>query len=219
MSRGPLVQVVLVVCGLLAVVVMWDERKHQAALVWAAGWTACCWLLAPAGWARWAPLALSVLALLVTTCAVRRSRAQRRAGRHTDLERQLELLLAPAEREQSTTIATVAARLRAHADAARLLAAHDLDRPLPAPPAEPRPGSEELWRRLDDAHRIAVATHIAAGAELVKGGAAPKTLFRVAGAADELARAIEIELGATRSVSCAVPRTENPWQPTLGDAA
>jgi hypothetical protein len=51
MSRGPLVQVVLVVCGVLPVVVCWDERKHDAARVWAAGWTACCWLLVP-GWAR-----------------------------------------------------------------------------------------------------------------------------------------------------------------------
>ena len=100
MSRGPLVQVVLVVCGVLAVLVMWDERKHEAALVWAAGWTACCWLLAPPGWARWPMLALTATALLVTTRAVRHGRAQRHAAHRTEQERELELLLACAQREQ-----------------------------------------------------------------------------------------------------------------------
>src|SRR5438876_10050806 len=112
MSRGPLVQVVLVVCGVLAVLVMWDERKHEAALVWAAGWTACCWLLVP-GWARWPMLALTAMALLVTTNAFRHDRARRRAASCAEQERELELLLARAQREQWTTIATVRARVRA----------------------------------------------------------------------------------------------------------
>ena len=30
MTGGPLVQVALVVCGATGVLVMWDERKHEA---------------------------------------------------------------------------------------------------------------------------------------------------------------------------------------------
>ena len=219
MSRGPLVQVVLVVCGVLAVLVMWDERKHEAALVWAAGWTACCWLLAPPGWARWPMLGLTATALLVTTRAVRHGRAQRQAAHRTERERELELLLACAQREQWTTISTVPSRLRAYANAARLLGAHDLDRLLPPPPAEPRPGPGELWHRLDDAHGTAVAASVAADAGLARPGAVSEALRRVRAAADELASALEVELGARRDVPAALARSENPWLQTRGGAA
>jgi hypothetical protein len=219
MSRGPLVQVVLVVCGVLAVLVMWDERKHEAALVWATGWTAACWLLAPAGWARWPMLAITATALLVTTQAVRHGRAQRHAAHRAQQERELELLLACAQREQLTTIATVPARLRAYANAARLLAAHDLDRPLPPPPAEPRPGPEEMWRRLDDAHRAALAASVAAYTGLAKPGAVPEALRRVRAAADELASALELELGAAPGMPVALAPAQDPSLRTRGGAA
>ena len=218
MSRGPLVQVVLVVCGLLAVLVMWDERKHQAALVWAAGWTACCWLLAAPGWARWPMLTLTATALLVTARAVRRGRAHRHAAGLAEHERELELLLACAQREQWTTICAVPARLRAYASAARLLAAHDLDRALPPPPSEPRPGPEELWQRLDDGHRTAVAVSVAADAGLASTGAVPEALRRVRAAADELAATLEVELGAGPGLPIA-PGQVNPRLRTGGGAA
>jgi hypothetical protein len=218
MTRGPLVQVVLVVCGLLAVLVMWDERKHEAALVWTGGWTACCWLLVP-GWARWPMLALTAIALLVTTNAVRHGRARRGAASRAEQERELDLLLARAQREQWTTIATVPARLRAYANAARLLAAGDLDRPLPPPPSEPRPGPGELWRQLDDGYRTAVAAGVAADAGLARPGAVSKALRRVRAPAEELASALEAELGAAPGVPGAVPWSENPWLRTRGGAA
>jgi hypothetical protein len=210
MSRGPLVQVVLVVCGVLPIVVCWDERKHEAALVWAAGWTACCWLLVP-GWARWPMLALTAAALLVTAQAVRRGRAQRHATRCVARERELDQLLACAQREQLTTIETVPARLRAYAHASRLLAAGDLDRLLPPPPSEPRPGPGDLWERLDHAHRIAVAAHITAAAGLARPGAVPEALRRVSAAAEELASALEEQLRAASGVAAALPPAENPW--------
>ena len=219
MSRGPLVQLVLVVCGVLAVLVMWDERKHEAALVWAAGWTAACWLLAPPGWARWPMLGLTAIALLVTTQAVRHGRARRHAVHRAQQERELELLLACAQREQLTTIETVPARLRAYANAARLLDAHDLDRLLPPPPPEPRPGPSELWRQLDDAHRTAIAASVAADAGLAKLGAVPEALRRVRTAADELAAALELELGAAPGIPVALAPAENPWLRMNGGAA
>jgi hypothetical protein len=131
MSRGPLVQVVLVVCGVLAVLVMWDERKHEAALVWA-----CCWLLVP-GWARWPMVALTATAVLITTRAVRAGRGQRRTARGAEHEQELEVLLACVQREQWTTIATVPARLRAYANAARLLSTGDLIVRFPRRPRNP----------------------------------------------------------------------------------
>lgn len=219
MSRWPLVQVVLVVCGVLAVLVMWDERKHEAALVWATGWTAACWLLAPPGWARWPMLGLTATALLVTTRALGHGRAQRHAAHRTERERALELLLACAQREQLTTIETVPARLRAYANAARLLGAHDLDRLLPPPPPEPRPGPSELWRQLDDAHRTAIAASVAADAGLAKLGAVPEALRRVRTAADELAAALELELGAATGIPAALAPAQDPSLRTRGGAA
>jgi hypothetical protein len=219
MSRGPLVQVVLVVCGALAVLVMWDERKHEPALLYAAGWTACCWLLVP-GWARCPMLALTTGALLVTTRAVRRGRAQRHAAHRVERERKLDLSLACAQREQLTTIEAVPARLRAYAQASRLLAANDLEeRLLPPPPAEPRPGPGDLWERLDDAHRIAVAAHVAASAGLARSGAAPEALRRVSAAAEELASALEEERGAARVGPVVLARSQNPWLRAGGGAA
>ncbi|MBV9198049.1 MAG: hypothetical protein JO168_28295 [Solirubrobacterales bacterium] len=219
MSRGPLVQVVLVGCGALALLVMWDERKHEAALVWAAGWTACCWLLVP-GWARWPMLALTATALLrVTARAVQRSRAQRHAAGLADHERKVELLLACAQREQWTTIQTLPARLRAYAQAARVLATRDLDRLLPPPPAEPRPGPGELWRELDDAHRTSVAASVAADAGLAKPGAVPEALRLVGVAADELVEALEAELDTGPGFTRALAPAENPWLRTRRGAA
>jgi hypothetical protein len=218
LTRGPLVQVVLVVCGVLPIMVCWDERKHEAALVWAAGWTACCWLLV-FGWARWPMLALAAGALLVSARAVRRGRGQRDAAHRVERERELDLLLACAQREQLTTIETVPARLRAYARASRLLAAHDLERLLPPPPSEPRPGPGDLWERLDDAHRIAVAAHIAAGAGLARPGAVTEALRRVSAAAEELASALEGELRAAPGVAVALTAAENPWLRAGGGAA
>jgi hypothetical protein len=217
-SRGPLVQVVLVVCGVLPILVCWDEQKHEAALVWAAGWTACCWLLVP-GWARWPMLALTASALLITTRAVRRGRAQRHAAQRVERERELDLLLACAQREQLTTIETVPARLGAYAHASRLLAANDLDRLLPPPPSEPRPGPGDLWERLDDTHRIAVAAHIAADAGLARPGAVTEALRRVSAAAEELASALEGELRAAPGNAVALTPAKNPWLRAGGGAA
>jgi hypothetical protein len=210
LTRGPLVQVVLVVCGVLPMLVCWDERKHEAALVWAAGWTACCWLLV-GGWARWPMLALTAGALLVIARAVGRGRAQRDAADRVERERELDLFLACAQREQLTTIETVPARLRAYAHASRLLAAGDLDRPLPPPPSKPRPGPGDLWERLDDTHRIAVAAHIAANAGLTRSGAVAEALRRVSAAAEELASALEEELRAAPGNAAALTAAENPW--------
>lgn len=209
MSRGSLVQVVLVVCGGLVVIAMWDERKHEAALTWAAGWTASGWLLVP-GWARWPMLGLTVTAVLVTISARRRGSAQRHAARRAEQEREVELLLACAQREQWTTISTVPARLHAYATAAQLLAAHRLDRPLPAPPAEPRPGPSELWARLDHAHRTTRAAHITAAAGLAIPGAVPAALRQVTAAAQELAAALEVELGPTPGGAAVPARAANP---------
>ena len=210
MTRGPLVQVVLVVCGVLPVLVCWDERKHEASLVWAAGWTACCWLFV-GGWARRPMLALTAGALLVTARAVRRGRARRRAAHRVERERELDLLLACAQREQLTTIETVPARLRAYAQASRLLEAGGLARLLPPPPAEPRPGPGDLWERLDDAHRVAVAAHIAANAGLTRPGAVTEALEGVSAAAEELASALEEELRAAPGNAAALTAAENPW--------
>ena len=218
MSKGPLVQVVLVVCGVLPVVVCWDERKHEAALVWAAGWTAACWLILP-GWARWPMLAITATALLITTRTVRAGRAERRAARGAEREGELEVLLACAGREQLTTIETVPARLRAYASAARLLAAHDLDRPLPPPPSEPRPGPGELWERLDDAHRTTIAVGIAAAAGLAVPGAVAEALRRVGATADELAAALDVEIQAVAGAAGALRPADNPWLRTHEGAA
>lgn len=217
MSRGPLVQIVLVVCGLPAVLVMWDERMHKSALVWAAAWTACCWFLVP-GWAVWPMLAVIATALLVTANAVRRGRRQRHAAHRVEQERQLELLLTRAEQEHLTTIETVPARLGAYANAARLLAASGLDRPLPPPPSEPRPGPEQLWRRLDDTHQIAVATRIAAVAGLARPGAVAQALRRAGVTADDLASALESELRAA-PVAAALALTDDPWMRARRGAA
>lgn len=211
-------QVVLVVCGVLPVVVCWDERKHEAALVWAAGWTAACWLILP-GWACWPMLAITATALLITTRAIRAGRAERRAARSAEHEGELEVLLACAGRELLTTIETVPGRLRAYASAARLLAAHDLDRPLPPPPSEPRPGPGELWERLDDVHGTAIAAGMAAVAGLAVPGAVPEALRRVAAAADELAALLEAQLLAATGTRAAPARAENPWLRTHEGAA
>ena len=215
MSRGPLVQVVLVVCGVLAVLVMWDVRKHEAALVWATGWTAACWLLVP-GWARWPMLALSATALLVTTQAVRHGRARRHAVHRAQQERELELLLACAQREQLTTIETVPARLRAYANAARLLGAHDLDRLLPPPPAEPRPGPGELWRQLDDAHPTAIAASVAAAAGLARpgavlGGVTARAHRRRRAGIDARGRARRGDGRSGRGRAVGEPAATDPW--------
>jgi hypothetical protein len=198
-TGGTLAQVVLTLQGLLAVGVMWGERKHEAALVFATAWTAACWLAAP-GWARWPTLALTAIALLVTATAYGQ---RRRTAQRAERERELDRLLDQAGRELWTTTAVLPLRLQSYAQAARLIAADssDLGAP-PAPPAEPRPGPSQLWQALDDAHTIAAAAQITVDAGLAKPPALREALQLLAVAADDVAAALS---GGTPVTDAHVP--------------